>query len=161
MTRRTRTAALVVAGAMVGSAVRGLLPPFVLDVPFWREFWSGTPAAGAFALVGAGLAVVAARVTARTARRSAERQEWWDRASWALDLARADDQVDRVIGLSALEALGREATETEQSMVVAVVAAVTTQHAVDTPGRSTDHGSTTRTTTRPKGRWPRWPTRRG
>jgi len=160
MTRRTLTAGLIAAGATVGAVVRGFLPPFVLDVPFWRDFWSGPPAAGVFALLGAGLAVLAARVTARTARRGAERQEWWDRASWALDLARADDHVDRLIGLTALEALRHDATATESALVAAVTDAVSRGCPLDTVPGSADDGSTSGRTTGSRGRWSRWPRRR-
>ena len=56
----------------------------IVDEEFVRDFWTGPPAAGIFALIGAGLAYGAATVAARVSRRSAERQEWWDRAKWAL-----------------------------------------------------------------------------
>ena len=112
-------------GVGVGVGVRSLLPPFVLDEPFWRTFWSGPPVAGLFAVVGALIAYAAAVVGAQAARRSARRQEWWDRAEWALDLARSDNRVDRVIGGRALEGLRDEATESELAMIVAVTGAVT------------------------------------
>jgi hypothetical protein len=115
---------LVGGGILVGAVGRGFFPPFVLDQPFWRDFWSGPPTAGIFALVGAGVAYVAARIAARTARKSAERQEWWDRAEWALNLARSDKSADRLIGLRTLAALRGEATETEFEMIVAVTEAV-------------------------------------
>ena len=116
---------LVVLGVTIGGIGRGFLPPFELDDPFWRDFWSGPPTAGIFAVIGAGVAFAAALLGARTARRAAERQEWWDRAEWALTLARSDQSADRVIGLSALRALVRDATETEEEMVIAVVSTVT------------------------------------
>lgn len=114
-----------VVGMLAGAVIRGFLPPFVLDDPFWRAFLSGPPAAGLFALAGAGVAYAAARVGARTARRGDEREEWWARAEWALNLARSDQRVDRVIGLRALQALGSQATETEYQMILSVTEAVT------------------------------------
>lgn len=128
---RFRVPALLVLAALVlGVVIRGLLPPFIVDEPFWREFLTGPPAAGLFALLGAVVAYSAARIAARTARRAAERQEWWDRAQWALDLARSDVEVERTIGLQALDALSRDATRTEYEMVVAVTSAVSTGEGV-------------------------------
>lgn len=123
---------VAVASALLGAAARGFFPPFVLDDPFWRAFLSGPPAAGLFALLGAGVAYLAARVAAQTSRRGNEREEWWARAEWALNLARSDQRKDRVIGLRALEALGQQATETEYKMVLSVTEAVIGD--VDTAG---------------------------
>ncbi|PYI69752.1 hypothetical protein CVV68_01185 [Arthrobacter livingstonensis] len=111
--------------AVGGAIVRSLFPPFILDDPFWREFFTGPPVAGFFALVGAGVAYLAARVGSRSARIGAERQEWWDRAEWALNLARSDQSIDRLIGLKALQPLTENATYTEYEMILAVVEAVT------------------------------------
>jgi len=106
---------------------------------FWREFWTGPPAAGIFALLGAGVAYMAARVAARAARKAALRQEWWDRASWALDLARSDDGASRVIGLRALEALEPDANEAESLMLFAVVDTVTGVADVDNSDQSSNN----------------------
>ena len=76
-------AVAVVCGALAGVVI-GLVTRGVVDESFVRDFWTGPPAAGIFALIGAGLAYGAATVAARVSRRSAERQEWWDRAKWAL-----------------------------------------------------------------------------
>ncbi|TQL53975.1 hypothetical protein FB464_1501 [Subtercola boreus] len=114
----------VLGGIAIGAIARGFFPPFTLDDPFWRQFWSGPPAAGIFALLGAGVAFAAARVGARTARRSAERQEWWDRAEWALNLARSRVGSDRDLGLRTLAVLQSDATATELQMIVAVTESV-------------------------------------
>lgn len=111
---------IVVIAAVVGALVRGLLPPFVLDDPFWREFWSGPPAAGIFALLGAGIAFGAAAITVRTARRNALRDQWWERAEWALTQVMSTDPTTLEIGLKALEILNAEATPTEGDMIAAV-----------------------------------------
>lgn len=118
--RRWRVGLLVVASLVVGALLRGLLPPFVLDDPFWRAFWSGPPVAGVFALVGAGVAFLAARVAAVVARSNARRQEWWDRAEWALSHAMSGESRRRDVGLAALEVLIEEATTTEGAMIDAV-----------------------------------------
>jgi hypothetical protein len=105
----------VLAGVVVGLVTRG-----VVDESFVRDFWTGPPAAGFFALIGAGLAYGAATVAARVSRRSAERQEWWDRAKWALDLVMSSDEADREVGLAAIEVLVPDATKTEAEMIDAV-----------------------------------------
>lgn len=108
------------AGALVGRC----LPPFVLDSPFWREFWTGPPAAGLFAVLGAFVAFGAAWVTSNTARQAARRDEWWDRAEWALNLAMSDKGSDRDAGLAAIEVVLKEATDTELDMVNAVTSII-------------------------------------
>lgn len=141
-TRVTRSSPFALAiGVASGATVRGVLPPFVLDDPFWRSFWSGPPAAGIFALLGAGLAFAAGRVAARTARHSSERQEWWDRAEWAMNLARSDNVSDRFVGLRTLAALKDEATEMELQMIVAVTEAVVgNTDVMDKAGAAQDNG---------------------
>lgn len=143
------------AGAVAGALVRGMLPPFVLDDPFWRAFFSGPPAAGIFAVVAAVVAYAAAVKGARTARLGAERQEWWNRAEWALTLARSDDEVDRRLGLRALKVLAPEATKTEYEMVLAVAEEVTGPPAATTaqPAASVDM-SAAPTENRPRRWWP-------
>ncbi|UNX54575.1 hypothetical protein MF406_17105 [Georgenia sp. TF02-10] len=129
--RSWRLVIAALAGIAAGAIGRGFLPPFVLDDPFWRAFWAGPPAAGVFALAGAGVAYGAARTATKTARRGAERQEWWDRAEWAMNLARSKKEIDRVIALRALIALAGEATAVEAEMVVAVTEAVVGDDDVD------------------------------
>ena len=130
-------------GTVVGALGRGFFPPFVLDDPFWRQFWSGPPAAGIFALLGAGIAFAAARVAARTARRSAERQEWWDRAEWALNLARSRTGADRDLGLRTLAVPQNDATATELQMIIAVTESVVGDEGlgVDFPSQVADNWS--------------------
>ena len=137
-TRKRSWIVTAVISAIVGAIVRGFLPPFVLDDPFWRDFLTGPPIAGLFALGGAGVAYLAARVGADISRRGDEREEWWARAEWALNLARSDRHVDRVIGLRALEALRAQATRTEYQMMLSVTEAVTGD--VDTPLNTGDNG---------------------
>ncbi|GAA0999774.1 hypothetical protein JOE66_002796 [Subtercola frigoramans] len=57
-------------------------------------------------------------------RRNAAREEWWDRAEWALNLARSRAGSDRFIGLRTLAALRDEATATELQMIIAVTESV-------------------------------------
>lgn len=72
--RRTALLVAVGAGAVAGALIRGVLPPFALDDPFWRAFWSGPPAAGLFAVLAAVIAFFPAYRSTRIARESAARQ---------------------------------------------------------------------------------------
>lgn len=122
--RWIRRSVWAISGMGVGVVIGMLLPPVVLDDPFWRSFWSGPPVAGIFAVLGAAIAYLAASVAARTSRLGAEREEWWNRAEWALNLARSDTRADRLIGLRALQGLQDQATESEFAMILAVTEAV-------------------------------------
>lgn len=145
--RRWKLVCYLLGAAVAGAIIGRLFPPFVLDDPFWRDFWSGPPVAGIFALGGAGIAYGAALLGAKTSRTAAKRQEWWDRAEWALTLARSDKYVDRIIGLEALTALSSEATRTEYRLILAVTEAVSGEGVesrdpvgdVDTPPRVRDN----------------------
>jgi hypothetical protein len=105
---------------LTGITVRSLLPPFVVDKGFWFEFLTGPPIGGAFAVVAAVVAYIAATRAASVARRAAERQSWWDRAEWALNLVVSDRSADRDAGLLACEELLADATEIEGGIIVAV-----------------------------------------
>jgi hypothetical protein len=146
----------VVAG-LAGLTVGLLWPPIILDNPFWRSFWSGPPVAGLFAVVGAFIAYAAARVAARTSRQGAEREEWWARAEWALNLARSDKRADRLIGLRALEGLQAQATESEFQMIIAVVDAVAGDDSGEDTGEDTDVDITSHPAENGwRKRWARW-----
>lgn len=124
-----------------GFIIRGFLPPFVLDEPFWRDFWTSPAAGGVFALVGAFIAYCAAYRASSVHRRTAKREEWWARAQWALDLARSDIDSDRIIGLEALAGLTPEATEAEFRMILAVTEAVAPEHeTVDSESVTLENG---------------------
>lgn len=118
--RGKRVAQLVGVGVLaagVGFGARSLLPPFVLDDPFWRAFWSGPPMAGLFAIVAAAVAFFPAYRSTLIARENAAREQWWKRAEWALGQAGSDNQTDREVANDALVALFDEATETEGKMI--------------------------------------------
>lgn len=78
-------AVFCVAAGAAGAVLRGLLPPFVVDAPFWRAFLSGPPAAGLFAVLAAGIAFYPAYRSTRIARENAAREQWWNRASLSED----------------------------------------------------------------------------
>ncbi len=138
-------AAVASACGALAAVVVWLFARGIVDEEFVRDFWTGPPAAGIFTLVGAGLAYGAATVAARVSRRSAERQEWWDRAKWALDLVMSSDEADREVGLAAIEVLVAEATTTEEEMSDAgdvVVSSVrgAEEHRGMRPGRPSARG---------------------
>lgn len=112
---------LLLVGGIAGWFIRNASSPFVLDDAFWRDFWSGPPAAGIFALAGAVIAYIAALIAARTARRNARRDEWWKRTEWALGLTVTPEHRDA--GLAALEVLAKDGTTTEVAMIDAVTSA--------------------------------------
>lgn len=140
-------AALV--GALLGAFVRGLFPPFVLDDPFWRDFWSGPPAAGLFAVLAAVIAFFPAYRSTRIARDNAEREQWWNRAEWALARADSDKQLDREVANTALVALSEEASKLEFDMIYRVIENLQGESAVDNAPKPADNGK--------RWRWFPWP----
>ncbi|WP_417556069.1 hypothetical protein [Microbacterium sp.] len=117
----SRIVCIGVPAVIAGALIRGLFPPFVLDDPFWRDFWSGAPTAGLFAVLAAGIAFFPAYRSTRVARENAAREQWWNRAEWALKQAASDKQVDREVANSALVALSNDATELEFKMIINVI----------------------------------------
>ncbi|MCW4466528.1 hypothetical protein OK351_13600 [Glutamicibacter sp. MNS18] len=98
----TRPAMLVLLMFTVGFILARVLPPFILDDPFWRAFWSGPPAAGIFAVIAASLAYAAAIHSATVARTNAEADAFWKQAEWSLNLALSDASTERAIGLASI-----------------------------------------------------------
>jgi hypothetical protein len=127
--------------AGVGFGVRSVLPPFVLDDPFWRAFWSGPPVAGLFAVVAAGVAFFPAFWSALIARENAAREQWWKRAEWALGQAGSDKQTDREVANVALVALLKEATEAEGAMIYRTIENLQGEGGVDSQPGSAETSS--------------------
>lgn len=59
--------------AAAGATIGRMFPPFVVVEPFWRQFLSGPPVAGLFALGGAGIAYGAAWLGLVLERRARQR----------------------------------------------------------------------------------------
>ena len=146
--RAAQVAVIAAAAGGMGFLLRSVLPPFVLDDPFWRDFWSGPPVAGLFAVLAAVVAFYPAHRSTRIARETAAREQWWKRAEWALGLAISDSQADREVANDALVALMGEATETEGRMIVRTIANL--QDAGDASDVDTDGRA------RKNGQWRRW-----
>lgn len=130
----------VLGGLVLGFVIRGLLPPFVLDDPFWRAFWSGPPVAGLFAIVAAAVALYPSIRTLGVARENAAREQWWNRAEWALGLATSDTQSDREVANDALVALLDDATETEGKMLFRTLVNLQSSANVDITPTTKDNG---------------------
>jgi hypothetical protein len=137
--RTVGAAAIALSAAAMGAAVRSSLPPFVLDDPFWRAFWSGPPVAGLFAVCAATIAFYPAYRSTRIARENAAREQWWKRAEWALGQAGSDSQTDREVGNDALVALLNDATETEGKMIYRTIENFQGARVVDTPVEATEN----------------------
>lgn len=126
-------------GVLVGGVIGRLLPPFILDDPFWRSFWV-SPAVGGFAaVIAAVIAFSAAKAAAHASRIGAERQEWWHRAEWALNLAVSGEGRNRDVGMQALRALAARATDLESEIIVAVTNTYLDEESVDEPAQTTDN----------------------
>lgn len=123
--RRAWTYAVVAVTALgVGYGLRAAFPPYlvvttpvVIDEDLWRAVISGPPAAGAFAVLAAIIAFTPAILSTRVARQNAVREQWWNHALWALDLAGSDDQDNREVANDALQALLEEATPIEGKLI--------------------------------------------
>jgi hypothetical protein len=128
-------AGIAVVAFVAGACLRGLWPPFVLDDPFWRAFWSGPPVAGLFAVAAAAVAFYPAFQSTRIVRENAARDQWWKRAEWALGLAGSDTHADREVASDALTALSGGATDVEGKMIFRTLAILQDRERVDTPAR--------------------------
>ena len=105
----------------------------------WQD-WVMSPGFGGLAAVVA--AVVAFLGVGRTvkAQREADRkQQWWDRARWALDLTLAEDTTTRTIGLEVLDALSRSEYAGQHEFEVVDAAITPTLEAYAYQGDETTH----------------------
>ncbi len=87
--------------------------------------WLSSPGfGGAAAVAAASIAYAGVVRSVRSQREATRRQQWWERARWALDLTLSDDSTTRTIGLEVLDALGSSefATEHEFDLVDAATA---------------------------------------
>ncbi|WP_404289204.1 hypothetical protein [Glutamicibacter arilaitensis] len=128
---------------VVGFVIARVLPPFVLDDLFWRDFLSGPPVTGIFALIAAVVAFAAAKHSAKVARRNAEEQEWWNRAEWALKMAASDNGLQRVAGLTAISVMISGPKQREDALLLEVAVAIekySPENDVDATGNSVDNG---------------------
>ncbi len=74
-------------------------------------------------MVAACIAFLAASRSVRGQRETARKQQWWDRARWALDLTLSEESLRREVGIGVLDALGSSefADEHEVDLVEAAI----------------------------------------
>lgn len=73
---------------------------------FLREWLTSAGFGGTAAVVAALVAYLGVRKTVRQQRLNARKDQWWERARWALDRTLSEDARVRAVGFSVLEALG-------------------------------------------------------
>lgn len=90
--------------------------------------------AGVFAVIAAVIAFTPAIRSTKIARENAAREQWWNRAQWALGLAASDDHAN-----DALQALLEDATPTEGKMIYRTIKNLQRAPTVDTPAIATEN----------------------
>lgn len=76
---------------------------------FWEAIgrWLTSPGfRGLAAVIAATIAYAGVRRSIRAQRDATRKEQWWERARWALDLTLSDESITRTIGLEVLDALG-------------------------------------------------------
>lgn len=92
----------------------------------WLGEWLMSPGfGGAAAVVAALLALYGVSRNVRVQREANRKQQWWERARWALDLTLNVDSSTRAVGFEVLDALARSeyADEHEAEVIDAAVSA--------------------------------------
>ncbi|KQY61435.1 hypothetical protein [Nocardioides sp. Root140] len=112
---------------------------------FWDAIghWLTSPGFGGLAaVVAASIAYAGVKRSVRSQRDANRKQQWWERARWALDLTLSEDTTTRTIGLEVLDALGRSeyAGEHEYDVVEAAVAPTLEAYADETGRDYEDDG---------------------
>ncbi|MDO5634796.1 MAG: hypothetical protein Q4G34_08000 [Micrococcus sp.] len=139
----------VVAGAVMAT----LIPPLVWDEAFRLRFLTSAGFGGIMAVMAAGIAFGAAWLSATAAgrqaradreerRRATLKDQWWERAQWAMDQVVAGD---RQVGFEVLAALADSewADQHEGDLIAAVAVDATSAQEVvhlDNPSNKQDTG---------------------
>ncbi len=89
----------------------------------WGGFALSPGLGGLAAVLAASIAYAGLRRAVHQQREAARKQQWWDRARWALDLTLADDSARREVGFEMLDALATSewAAEHEADVVDAAI----------------------------------------
>lgn len=89
----------------------------------WGTWLTSSGFGGTAAVVAACIAFLAASRSVRGQRETARKQQWWDRARWALDLTLSEESLRREVGIGVLDALGSSefADEHEVDLVEAAI----------------------------------------
>jgi hypothetical protein len=90
----------------------------------WAQWVMSPGFGGLAAVVAAVVAFIGVSRTVKAQREANRKQQWWERARWALDLTLEDDSTTRAIGFEVLDALARSeyASEHEAEVIDAAVA---------------------------------------
>lgn len=96
---------IAVLSLTLGFYVARLLPPFILEDQFWREFWSGPPVAGIFAVLAASIAYGASVHSASEAKGTAAAESARKQVEMAINMAVDDSSTKRMVGLNLLDTL--------------------------------------------------------
>jgi hypothetical protein len=115
----------VIVGAIAGGWVcrSGALPDAKTwrTVGSWLSDWIRTAGfGGAAAVLAAAIAYAGVRRNVRVQREASRKEQWWDRAKWALDLTLSEIPEERVVGFAVLDALAdSEWAQEHESDVIA------------------------------------------
>jgi hypothetical protein len=89
----------------------------------WGEWFMSPGFGGLAAVIAAAVAFGGVGHTVKAQRETNRKQQWWERARWALDLTLSEDSTSRTVGFEVLDALGcsEYATEHEVEVIAAAV----------------------------------------
>lgn len=105
----------------------------------WMSAWAMSPGFGGLAaLAAAAVAYRGAVRSIRNQRASTRKEQWWDRARWALDLTLSESGEERAVGFAVLEALASSEWAEEHETDVIAAATEPTLEAYEDQGESAD-----------------------
>lgn len=113
---------LVALGAVVGR----LLPPFVIDQTFLRDFLISPGCAGVLALAAALIALLPALRKLEDERTHAKNVEWREFIMWAIDLARSESDRDVMLGLHVCQHIVQKGLDDREKNADAIIIALAT-----------------------------------
>jgi hypothetical protein len=102
----------------------------------WLGEWMKSPGFGGLAaVVAAVVAFIGVSRTVKAQREATRRQQWWERARWALNLTLDDESSTRAVGFEVLDALANSeyAEEHEAEVIDAAVNATLEAYATQSP----------------------------
>lgn len=97
----------------------------------WLGEWLMSPGFGGLAaVVAALLALWGVQTNVRSQRAATRKQQWWERARWALNLTLSEQTSEREVGFAVLDALANSewAQEHESDVIVAATEPTLTQY---------------------------------
>jgi len=114
------------------------VPETVGSIPTvaWGEWFMSPGFGGLAAVIAAAVAFGGVIRTVKAQRETNRKQQWWERARWALDLTLSEDSTSRTVGFEVLDALGRSEYATEHEVEVIAAAVLPTLEAY---GEMTGH----------------------